>query len=81
MNTEQNNLSLQKIWAAFKRGLKRFWWLLILLTLIGGGLMGVRAWRNYVPNYTAAVTFSVRVDNSVYAGISSYNEKTASLWQ
>lgn len=78
MNTQQNNVSLQNIWIAFKRGLKRFWWLLILLAVLGGGVLGVRAWKNYVPTYTASVTFTVRVDNSVYAGISAYNAKTAS---
>lgn len=77
MNTQQNNLSLLNIWTAFKRGFKRLWWLLILLALLCGSAMGIYAWKSYVPSYTASVTFTVRVNNSVYSDISAYNSKTA----
>ena len=77
MNTQQNNLSLLNIWTAFKRGFKRLWWLLILLALLCGSIMGIYAWKSYVPSYTASVTFTVRVNNSAFSDISAYNSKTA----
>ncbi|MBQ2512692.1 MAG: hypothetical protein II534_05050, partial [Clostridia bacterium] len=62
---------------AMKRGLRTFWWLIIILVLAGGGILGYRSWRSYSPSYTAYATFTVRVKNNYYASISSYNAHSA----
>ena len=54
MNQEQNTaspLSLRRIFSAFLRGLRRLWWVTLLLVVLLGGALGFRAWRSYVPQY------------------------------
>lgn len=52
--------------------------LLCLVLVIGlSGFFGFRAYRSYAPIYTASATFSVRVTDPVYGGISAYNTATA----
>ena len=49
MNQEQNTaspLSLRRIFSAFLRGLRRLWWVTLLLVVLLGGALGFRAWRS-----------------------------------
>ena len=80
MNQEQNTaspLSLRRIFSAFLRGLRRLWWVTLLLVVLLGGALGFRAWRSYVPQYTASATFTVYVGNPLQASTPVYNSATA----
>ncbi len=61
----------------FLQGLKRLWWLVLLLTLLGGVGMGYRAWTSYVPSYSASVTFSVYTVNENQSSVATFNQAAA----
>ena len=77
METQTDKVSPQNLRASFRRGLRKLWWLILLLAILGGSVMGASSWIKYTPRYTAAATFSVYVDNSIYSGVTSYNQKAA----
>lgn len=68
----------------FIKGLKKFWWLLIVLPLLGAGVGFCHGKANYVPNYTASATFSVKTSSTALSSdvVSDYsyvyNSNTAS---
>ena len=51
--------------------------LLLILVVLGSGLLGASSYINYAPYYTATASFTVKVANPLYSGVSSYNTKTA----
>ncbi len=57
------------------RSLSKFWWLCLLLMVVGAGLMFCRNRLNYTPMYESSVTFTVRTQEpgSAGIGISSYS--------
>ena len=79
MNQENPSTGLNgyKILQMLLRGFKRLWIFALLLTLALGGLMGLRAWRSYVPSYTASVTFTVYTTGTLQSTSQSYNTATA----
>ena len=72
-----SNISLARLLLCFRQGLAKFWWLVLVLAILGGSIMGLRAWLSYTPQYTATVTFTVNVKNTMQASISIYNSTTA----
>ncbi len=59
------------------KGLKKFFWLLPLLIVLGGGGMFFRTWHFYTPTYQAYSSFVISVpDGSSYIG-NYYNKTTA----
>ncbi len=76
---EEQKLDLFVLLDDFLRQAKRLWLLGLLLVLIcGAGLTFVKS-RGYSPSYEAYSSFTVRVVNPLYGGISSYNERTAQV--
>lgn len=68
----------------FIKGLRKFWWLLVLLPLLGAASGFGYAKMSFVPNYTASATFSVKTSSIAAASdVASdysyvYNSNTAS---
>lgn len=66
------------------RGLSKFWWLCLLLAVLGAGAMFCRNRMRYVPMYESSVTFTVRTQDPGSSGIGistysfSYARSTAS---
>ena len=74
---EGQKLDLYILLEDFLRQAKRMWILgLLLVTVCGAGLGFVKS-RSFTPMYQAYASFTVRVTNPLYGGISSYNERTA----
>ncbi len=61
---------------AFK-GLKKLWWIFILLISLFSGLFYLRARQSYVPMYCAEATFTINI-NSGYSNGAYYNSAAAS---
>lgn len=62
-NREQEaavQISLSVVLHNFTRVLRHLFWLPLLLAVLLGGFMGMRANRNYSPTYAATATFTVR---------------------
>lgn len=79
MNQEQKNssqLSFTRLFSAFIRGARRLWWVTLLIVLLGG-VLGLRSWRSYSPQYTASATFTVYVGDPLQASTPVYNAATA----
>ena len=76
-HNEQTSISPNRILAMFLHGLKKLWLLVLILTVLGGAVMGVWSWYSYTPSYTASVTFTVYVKNDAQAEIPAYNQATA----
>lgn len=54
-------IELQHLLWGFWKQVKRLWWLLVILAILGGSLMYVRTVRTYQPVYQAQAVFSVSV--------------------
>lgn len=62
------------------RGIKKFLLLIVCLATLLGGVMGIRAWRSYVPMYKSEAVFSVStnaVNSTDVFGYSYYYDNTA----
>lgn len=57
---EVNKIDITVILIDFLRALRRMWPAVVVFTLIGAVLMGVREERSYVPYYTASATFTIK---------------------
>lgn len=74
------HIDLMKLLYNIFSGLRKFIVLIICLAILGSGLMGFRAWRNYVPLYKSEAIFSVSADitnNNDVFGYSYYYDNTA----
>ena len=66
------------------RSFMKFWWLCLLLAVIGAGVMFYKSYIRFVPTYQSSVTFTVQTQEpgSANMGITSYsfsyNRATAS---
>jgi len=59
---EENTIDLSKIARNFLTGLRKFFWLILMLAIIVAFIFCFYAGQKYVPEYTAAVTFTVNLD-------------------
>ena len=76
---EEQKLDLFVLLDDFIRQAKRMLLLGLVLVLLCGGGYAVVKGSSFKPVYQAYASFTVRVGNPLYAGISGYNEKTASV--
>ena len=66
------------------RALRKFWWLCLLLAVIGAGVMFYRSYVRFTPVYSSSVTFTVQTQETRPASMGitsysfSYNRSTAS---
>lgn len=63
---------LSDIW----RGFVKFWWIIVLLVFLFGGIMFYRSFIRFTPIYTSSVTFTVHTENATLegeSGISAYS--------
>lgn len=74
---QEQKLDLVTLLGDFAKIARRHILLCVALVVLFGGLFAFRAYRSYVPNYTARASFSVRVANPLYGSISVYNAATA----
>ena len=70
-------LDLYVLLEDFLRQAKQLWLLGLVMVVLCGAGMGFLKGRNFIPQYQAYASFTVRVSNPLYGGISSYNERTA----
>ncbi len=61
---EQELIDLQLVLRNFGKQLLRRWWLVVVLAILGGSVMGVLSARSYRPQYRAEAIFSVSVSYS-----------------
>lgn len=61
----------------FLRTLRIMWRHVVVLAVIGAVIMGVMAYRNYVPMYTASTTFTIRIRNVQGGTTSTYYDNSA----
>ena len=60
-NQELEQIDFQRTIHGLLKQLRRFWWLVVVLAILGGGLMFARAKSNYRPMYQSQAVFSVSV--------------------
>lgn len=61
------------------KGVKRFWFLMLLLMAVLGGIYAFRSYRNYTPVYSVNATFTITSNvSSLYNTTNHLNNKTAS---
>lgn len=76
---EEEKIDLIRIINDIWKGVKCFWAVFLVVTVVLAGLSWLRAYRSYSPVYTASATFTVESDSSSLYSSSSYlNERTAS---
>jgi len=79
-NSSVNKIDMSKLLSNVFMGLKRFLLTVICFAVILGGVMGIRAWRSYVPMYRSEAIFSVSSGNlssTDVFGYSYYYDNTA----
>ena len=74
---QEQKLDLVALLDNFIKIARRYLLLCLALVLIGGGFFAFRAYRSYVPQYTASASVSVRVANPLYGSVAAYNTATA----
>ena len=74
---EEQKLDLFVLLDDFLKVARRKLLLALILVLLGSAVMAVRSYTGYSPSYTAYASFTVRISNASYSGVSSYNAKTA----
>ena len=74
---EEQKLDLMTLFGDFFKIARRHILLLLALVIAGGAFFGVRAYRSYVPKYTASASVSVRVASPLFGGTAAYNTATA----
>lgn len=59
----------------FFKGIKKFWWVCVVLALLAGGFKLITGYFNFVPVYTTSATFTVSTQNSssTIGGMSVYS--------
>lgn len=61
----------------FLRTLRRMWIRVVALAVIGAVIMGLMAYRNYEPMYTASTTFTIKIRNAQGTTTSTYYDNSA----
>ena len=65
-DSEEKDLTLY--FSDFWRGFVKFWWIVILLALLGGFFMFYRSYIQFMPLYQTTATFTVYTENNTLAG-------------
>ncbi len=68
-----NRVDLFAFWRRFRPFLVRFWYLPLLLALVGALFMALRARRSFVPRYRSEAIFSVAVTDTDSLDVSTYS--------
>ena len=76
-NKEIQKIDLFALLGHFLKEAKRRIALLLVLVVLCGSVFSAYSYMNYRPSYTAYASFTVKVANPLYAGVSTYNSKTA----
>lgn len=61
----------------FLRALSLMWGRVVVLAIIGAVILGVMAYRSYVPMYTASTTFTIKIRNAQGGTTSTYYDNSA----
>lgn len=72
-NEQINYIDLRVLWRRALSCARRLWPVLLVLMLLGGGLMYLRARRSYYPLYRSEAVFSVTVNTSGSSGLMGYS--------
>lgn len=67
---EEDTIDLTVLLRDFIRGIGKFWWLLVVLALLGGTIEYFRASGTYYPMYRSQATFTVTTNTSQSSGSS-----------
>ena len=59
MLSEEHELDLGTLFWNFLQGLYRFWWLVVILAMLGSAALYIKASRFYTPMYRASASFTV----------------------
>ena len=74
---QEQKLNLETLLVDALKLARRFIWLCLALMILLSGLLALRAYRSYVPRYTASASFTVKVVNPSYGSVMAYNSATA----
>lgn len=75
-NTASSERSLTIYLSDFWRGFVKFWWVIVLMMFIFGGMMFYRHYIRFTPLYESSATFTVHTENATLegeSGISAYS--------
>lgn len=72
-------IDLTRLIQEFSRVGARLFWVPVLLAVLAGGLLWLRAWRSYTPLYTSQATFTIQTLGNQYdiTGAEEYYDKAA----
>lgn len=74
-------IDLIRLLDEFGRVLLRLFWLPLLLAVLAGALLGLRAWRSYTPMYASEATFTIQTQSStldlITSGTGYYDQAAA----
>ena len=72
-------IDLFRLLQEFGRVFSRLFWVPLLLAVLAGGLLWLRAWRSYTPYYASEATFTIQTLGEQYdiSGAESYYDKAA----
>ena len=74
-----DKIDLQPLLRGVLNMMRRLWLLGLILVVVCSLTLGMMQKRQYSPVYQAYASFTVRVKNPLYSGVSVYNEKTAAV--
>ena len=74
LNNDQEG-TLEIRFSEILKGFRKFWWLCLLLTVLGAGVMFYQSYIRFTPIYKSSVTFTVQTQEtgSANMGITSYS--------
>lgn len=76
---EVEKIDLMRIVNNMWKGVKRYWFLMVLVMALFGGFFSFKSYYYYSPTYSASATFTVSIDSSsIYSSMSYLNTRTAS---
>ena len=76
---EVEKIDLMRIVNNMWKGVKRYWFLMVLVMALFGGFFSFKSYYYYSPTYSASATFTVSIDSSsIYSSTSYLNTRTAS---
>lgn len=73
----QQQIDLRILAGDVLRCARRLFWLLPVLAILLGALLGGYTWYSYSPRYQASASFTVYVTNPLYASVRAYHAATA----